>query len=439
MGIALAALLGQIGLPGGGFGHGYGSMADVGAPRCPYPLPTFDQGRNPVSHLHPGRADHRTCSRTRAARSTTTGASCRLPDIRLVYWAGGNPFHHHQDLNRLRRAFARPDTIVVHEPFWTGTARHADIVLPTTTSLERDDVGGGRNDGYVIAMPRAIEPYGRGPRRLRGASPSWPSGSTRGTSSPRAARPATGSSTSTRASVNGAPAATLDVPAFDEFWAAGEARLPITSDDHSLFDRFRADPDGRKLPTPSGRIELFSETIDGVRLRRLPGPSRVARARASGSARRRAEQFPLHLIANQPSPRLHGQLDVGGAQPGVEGRRPRADPHPPRRRRGPRASPTATSSACSPTGGRAWPARSSPTRSGRGSSTCRPARGTTRSTRTAGLAVRPRQPERAHHRPRHVPAGAGVHRPARARRGRAVRGRPPAGEGAPAAACFVVR
>ena len=48
MGIALAALLGQIGLPGGGFGHGYGSMADVGAPTVPYPLPVFAQGRNPV-------------------------------------------------------------------------------------------------------------------------------------------------------------------------------------------------------------------------------------------------------------------------------------------------------------------------------------------------------------------------------------------------------
>ena len=30
-GLALAALLGQIGLPGGGFGHGYGSMGDVGS------------------------------------------------------------------------------------------------------------------------------------------------------------------------------------------------------------------------------------------------------------------------------------------------------------------------------------------------------------------------------------------------------------------------
>jgi anaerobic selenocysteine-containing dehydrogenase len=43
------------------------------------------------------------------------------PDIRLVHRAGGNPFHYHQDLNRLRRASQRPETIVVHEPRWTAT------------------------------------------------------------------------------------------------------------------------------------------------------------------------------------------------------------------------------------------------------------------------------------------------------------------------------
>jgi biotin/methionine sulfoxide reductase len=50
----------------------------------------------------------------------------------------------------------RPETIIVH----TATARHADIVLPATTSLERNDLGGARRDRFVIAMHKAIEPVG---------------------------------------------------------------------------------------------------------------------------------------------------------------------------------------------------------------------------------------------------------------------------------------
>ena len=71
------------------------------------------------------------------------GGRYTYPDIRFVYWAGGNPFHHHQDLNRLTRAWQQPETIVVHEHFANALARHADIVLPAATWLERNDFAAG--------------------------------------------------------------------------------------------------------------------------------------------------------------------------------------------------------------------------------------------------------------------------------------------------------
>src|SRR4029078_13020340 len=88
------------------------------------------------------------------------GQNLAYPDIRLVYWAGGNPFHHHQDLGRLRRGFCRPDTVIVHDSVWTATARHADIVLPATITLEREDIGASAGDPLLIAMHRAVAPYG---------------------------------------------------------------------------------------------------------------------------------------------------------------------------------------------------------------------------------------------------------------------------------------
>jgi biotin/methionine sulfoxide reductase len=88
------------------------------------------------------------------------GQTRTYPEIKLVYWAGGNPFHHHQDLNRLRRPFARLDTLVVHELAWTATARHADIVLPCTMTLEREDIGGNAQRPADRADAARDRPYG---------------------------------------------------------------------------------------------------------------------------------------------------------------------------------------------------------------------------------------------------------------------------------------
>ena len=129
-------MLGQIGLPGGGFGHGYGSMGDVGSTGPTVGLPTFSKGPNPVDTFIPvARIADMLLSP--GEQFPYDGGTYTYPDIRLVYWAGGNPFHHHQHLDRLRTALGRPDTVIVNEPYWTAMARHADIVLPATIPMER--------------------------------------------------------------------------------------------------------------------------------------------------------------------------------------------------------------------------------------------------------------------------------------------------------------
>jgi biotin/methionine sulfoxide reductase len=302
--VGLAALLGQIGLPGGGFGHGYGSIGDVGGGSLPYGLPTLPQGRNPVDTfipcarfadmlLHPGE------------EFDYDGRRLTYPDIRLVYWAGGNPFHHHQDLRRLRRAFARPDTVVVHEPYWTPTARHADIVLPVTTTLEREDLGVGRGDSHLVAMRRVSAPY----REARDEYTIF---------GDLAARLGVADLFTEGRDAAGWLAhlyeiwrdrSGFDVPTFDEFWAGpGALDLPGHQEDRVLFDDFRTDPERHRLDTPSGRIELHSATVAGFGYPDCPGDPRWI---VPTSWRDRA-RFPLHLIANQPAARLHSQLDMGG-------------------------------------------------------------------------------------------------------------------------------
>ena len=133
-----------------------------------------------------------TCCCTRASRSTTTAGACTYPDIRLVYWAGGNPFHHHQHLERLRDAFARPDTVVVHE---LGVDRDR---ASRRYRAAGDDHAGAR--GYRRRRRRSAAgrdaPGGAALRARRAtttrSSPGWPSVSASPTVSPRAARRGSG-------------------------------------------------------------------------------------------------------------------------------------------------------------------------------------------------------------------------------------------------------
>src|SRR6202012_2014310 len=152
-------MLGQIGLPGGGFVYAMGSLANIGKPSLAVPLPTLPQRQNKVSDIIPVARIADLLLNPGAAYDFN-GRRLTYPDVRLVYWAGGNPFHHHQDLNRLRRAFARLDTLVVHEIGWTATARHADVVLPCTMTLERSDIGASSNDPLIVPMRPVAKPFG---------------------------------------------------------------------------------------------------------------------------------------------------------------------------------------------------------------------------------------------------------------------------------------
>src|SRR5262249_28542129 len=56
MGVVLAALLGQIGLPGGGFAYALGSTSNTGKPAVAVPVATLPQGRKSSNNFHTGAA-----------------------------------------------------------------------------------------------------------------------------------------------------------------------------------------------------------------------------------------------------------------------------------------------------------------------------------------------------------------------------------------------
>ncbi|MER9002597.1 molybdopterin-dependent oxidoreductase [Mesorhizobium sp. M0862] len=304
--IALAAMVGQIGLPGGGFGFGYGSINGMGTPRRPTSSPAMESGKNPLGIaipvarmadllLQPGRT------------IPFDGKTIVFPHIKLVYWCGGNPFHHHQDLNRLVEAWNRPETIVVHDIWWTATARQADIVLPATTTFERDDIGASPRDRFIVAMPQLIAPVGaarndydifRDLSARLGIEEQFTEGrDIRGWIEYAYERCRTK-----------AWAQSVELPVFEEFWRDGFIEVPPPIEDFVLYADFRSDPIAHPLQTPSGLIEIFSERIASFGYANCPGHP-VWLPPKEWHAAKVAERFPLHMISNQPSKRLHSQLD----------------------------------------------------------------------------------------------------------------------------------
>lgn len=304
--VALAAMLGGIGKPGQGFGFGHGSMGGMGNPRPDVPSVSLPAMPNPAGSFIP-------CARITdmlenpGGEYDYNGRRLRFPDTRLIYWSGGNPFHHHQDLNRLQRAWARAETIVVHEPWWTATARHADIVLPATTTLERTDIACAGRDRFILSMEQALPPQFQARNDFDIFADIAEALGVRerftGQRDAAAWQRAMYERCRAACAMQG-----IDIADYEAFRAAGFVELPLPDGDAVPYADFAADPARHRLNTPSGKIELFSETIDRFGYDDCPGHP-VWRAPREYLGAPLAARYPLHLLSVQPATRLHGQLD----------------------------------------------------------------------------------------------------------------------------------
>lgn len=306
--ITLASMLGQIGLPGGGFGLGYGSANTQGSKAPLFTGPTLDQGKNAVDAFIPVA---RIADMLLQPGTTFSyqGRQHQYPDIRLVYWAGGNPFHHHQDLNRLVQAWQKPETIIVHESYWTSTARHADIILPATTSFERNDIAYSKRERYMAYMSKLYEPLAEAKDdysifSLLAAELGVEEAFTEGRDSEQWVRHLYDISRQK------ASASKVDLPDFDTFTQQGLIDLytPEPPTAITMLENFRTDPVQHKLKTASGKIEITCSTIESYQLEDCLGhpawfePTEWLHEQAQN-------ETWLHLLSDQPSTKLHSQLD----------------------------------------------------------------------------------------------------------------------------------
>jgi anaerobic selenocysteine-containing dehydrogenase len=83
------------------------------------------------------------------------------PSVHALFVYNSNPGAVAPNQNAVRRGLARGDLFtVVHDLFFTDTTDYADFILPATTFLEHTDIQGAYGHYFVQLSRQAIEPVG---------------------------------------------------------------------------------------------------------------------------------------------------------------------------------------------------------------------------------------------------------------------------------------
>ncbi len=329
-GCALAALTGNVGIPGG-WASGLGLQAPDGGVFWNL----FPVGENPVGAAVPcflwteavlrgkgmgaedgvvfdggagpgygaaGDADTQAGSAPGALGDRHLDA-----DIKLIWAVASNALlNQHANINRTARILADESLVeflAVQDHFLTPTARFADLLLPACTQFET----WGLEDGWkygdeVILMPPLVEPLGecRSDYRICAGV---------------AERLGIGEAYTEGRDERGWVEWVLDeyrhrrfpqIPSLDEMEASNQGvySRPVTEPAVAFAD-FRADPERHPLPTPSGKIEIFSREMHALkRPHEIPAVPKYIQEWESPFSPE-AERYPLQALGHHSMARVH--------------------------------------------------------------------------------------------------------------------------------------
>ncbi|WP_245822064.1 molybdopterin guanine dinucleotide-containing S/N-oxide reductase [Actinobacillus succinogenes] len=307
--VVLAAMLGQIGLPGGGFSFSHvngnggvarsqagvlGKISEKSANFPPHFAASIPVSRLTDALLHPCKT------------IAFNGGQITYPDIKLIYWAGGNPVSQQHDLNLVVQAWQRPECIIVNEINWTPTAKMADIVLPVTTSFERNDLtlSGSFSGQHLFPMKQVIAPQFEAKNdydiflelaKRAGVAEQFGEGKSE--------------FDWLRNFYSSLQKCGQNVPSFEAFWQAN--RPFVFSTEESVkhwvkYADFRRDPQAYPLNTASGKIEIYSEAVAAMGYDDCQGHPMWFEPEEY--TKHCDAHYPLTLVTPHSPYRLHSQL-----------------------------------------------------------------------------------------------------------------------------------
>ncbi|MEK6993994.1 molybdopterin oxidoreductase family protein [Paenibacillus sp. FSL K6-1566] len=201
--------------------------------------------------------------------------------IRSVFVYCSNPLVVAPDTERVKEGFAREDLFtVVHDLFMTDTAKYADIVLPATSSFESTDLYASYWHQYVQLQEPVIPAQGESKSNvelfsLLGRAMGFEEEAFRESEEEMIAR-------------------ALDNP--DNPYLNGVTLDRLKAERHVKLDMTPLESFLDRLPTPSGRIELYSARLAEAKLPPLPTYVPLKEG-YDGVRRGRGNRYPLMFIS----------------------------------------------------------------------------------------------------------------------------------------------
>jgi anaerobic dimethyl sulfoxide reductase subunit A len=307
-GCVLAAITGNVGIPGGWAG-GIALQAPDGGPAWT----VFPTGRNPVRAQIPSFLWSEAVLRGKemTAADGVVGAEKLGTDIKLIWAVACNALiNQHANINRTAKILQDEklvEFLAVQDNFLTPTGRYADLLLPVCTQFETWGLADGWKYGdEVILMPKVVEPPGECKSdyaicaevaRKLGVYDAYTEGRDergwidwsveyfRKTRFP-------------------------NIPPLDEFEKSniGVYSVPVTKPAIAFAD-FRRDPEKYPLSTPSGKIEIFSKRLhDMAKPETIPAIPKYVREWESPFGPE-AAKYPLQVVGPHYLATVHSTMD----------------------------------------------------------------------------------------------------------------------------------
>jgi molybdopterin guanine dinucleotide-containing S/N-oxide reductase-like protein len=214
------------------------------------------------------------------------------PAVKALFVYNSNPGSVAPNQNSVRRGLARRDLFtVVHDLYFNDTTDYADYVLPATTFLEHTDLQGAYGHYFVQLAQQAIAPVGESRSNV------WLFGqlAQRMGFEEECFRDTPEQMIEQALAIG--PDGHSQNPAMEHLTLQDlkrEGHIPLSFHREPEKQPFQPYTDGR-LPTPSGRIEFFSESLKAKGSDPLPGFKPPIESRWGDGAKR----FPLELLGRK--------------------------------------------------------------------------------------------------------------------------------------------